>query len=117
MIRKLATLGVAVTACAGAASAVHATPAGKICPSFKGNGLTYHWETAGTGWTCASAKPWVVKLSNDRIRSIGGSVSLTNGPRGYHCYGTIAHKGLAAGGACFKGTWAYPKSGFTWNGY
>ena len=117
MIRKLVPLLVALAAFVAAAASADAAPAGQLCPSFKSNGLTFRWETAGTGWTCGSAKPWVVKLSGDRIASVGGNVKLTNGPAGFHCWGTIAKKGFAAGGACFKGTWAYPKSGFTWNGF
>ena len=116
MIRKLALFLVALTASIAAASSVHAASAGQLCPQFTKSRLTYHWETAGTGWTCASAKPWVVKLSGDHVGSATGNVPLTNGPKGYHCYATLTHKGLASGGACFKGTWAFPRSGFTWNG-
>lgn len=99
-----------------AAASARAAPTGQICASFSHGGLTYHWETVGTGWTCSSAKPWVVKLSGDRVGAAAGSIKLTNGPKGYHCYASLAHKGYASGGLCYAGTLAYPKSGFTWNG-
>ncbi len=116
MIRKLVPLLVALTASVAAASAVHAASAGQLCKPFRSSGLTYRWDTVGSGWTCGSAKPWVVKLSRDHVGSAAGNVSLKNGPKGYHCYATLEHKGYASGGVCYKGTLAFPKSGFTWNG-
>jgi len=62
---------------------VGAARAGKLCPSFK-----------QTGWTCASTKPWIVKLSSDRVH-----VGIAN---------------RATAGQCFKGTLAFPRSGFAW---
>jgi hypothetical protein len=114
--RKLAPVAVAAVAALASTPAVHAARAGQLCKPFKLAGLTYRWETVGSGWTCASAKPWVVKLSADRVRSSGSNVPLTNGPKGFHCYATLTHKGRASGGLCYKGTLAFPKSGFTWNG-
>jgi hypothetical protein len=99
-----------------ATSNVPATAAGKLCPKFSKSGLTYQWEVVGTGFTCASAKKWVVKLSNDHADTSKGKVALTNGPKGYHCFASLDTKGLASGGLCYKGTLAFPKSGFTWNG-
>ena len=117
MNRKLTTLVVVALGCLAAASTVGAARAGQLCPSFKQNGGSYHWETVGTGWTCASAKPWVVKLSSDHVRKSTANVPLTNGPRGYHCYATpFSRGGRATSGTCFKGTIAFPKSGFAWNG-
>jgi len=107
-----ATVGVVL---AGASVGRTATT-GQLCKTFKNGGLTYTWETAGTGWTCSSAKPWVVKLSKDHVGSLSGRVPLHNGPAGFHCYATDSHRGLAAGGICFKNTLAFPKSGFLWDG-
>jgi len=117
MNRKLATLVVVASVCLAAASTVGAAPAGQLCRSFKQGGRSYHWETLGTGWTCASAKPWVVKLSNDRVHVGSTNVPLTNGPRGYHCSANpFSRGGRATAGQCFKGTLAFPKSGFAWTG-
>ena len=99
-----------------ATSNVPATAAAQVCPKFAKSGLTYQWETVGTGFTCSSAKKWVVKLSNDSADTSKGKVALHNGPKGYHCYASLDTKGLASGGLCYKGTLAFPKSGFTWNG-
>jgi hypothetical protein len=98
------------------ATAAPASAAGKICPTFRASGLKYQWETAGTGFTCKSAKHWLVKLIKDHADTSSGEVKLTNGPKGYHCFATLDHKHKASGGLCYKGTVAYPKSGFTWNG-
>lgn len=98
---------------------VTATPAsatGQVCPSFHAAGLRYQWETAGTGFTCKSAKRWLVKLVKDRADTSNGEVALRNGPKGYHCFATLDQQGKASGGLCYQGTVAHPKSGFTWNG-
>lgn len=92
-----------------------AAPAGQICPAFKDGGLKFNWETVGTGWSCSSAKPWVLKLSHAHVRIAAGNAPMTGGPRGYHCYATLKRKGRVSLGSCFKGTWAYPGSGFSWN--
>jgi hypothetical protein len=117
--RTLTSLAVAVTVLAAslvAASTLRAAPAGAVCPAFSKHGLKYQWETVGTGFTCKSAKRWLLKLIKDRVPATGGEVALHNGPNGYHCYATLVTKHLASGGLCYKGTLAYPKSGFTWNG-
>jgi hypothetical protein len=106
----------AVAAFVVAASVASATRAGAICPAFSKGGLKYQWETVGTGFTCKSAKPWVVRLSSDRVKSIAGRVPLHNGPAHFHCFATGDLKGHASGGLCYKNTLAYPGSGFTWNG-
>ncbi|GEM_PF-1912820 len=117
MVRSVTSLaGMLAVAATAAVPSLHAAPAGKVCAPFKHRGLLYRWQTVGRHWTCASAKPWVVKLADDRVASGAGNVRLKNGPRGLHCYATIATHGRASGGACFAGTWAFPKSGFTWNG-
>lgn len=116
MIRRLAPLVAALTATAAAVSPnLHAASAGQLCSPFRHKGLLYRWETVGH-WTCGAAKPWVVKLADDLADTSVGNVALKNGPGGLRCWATITLKGRAAGGACFAGTWAYPRSGFTWNG-
>jgi hypothetical protein len=117
MIRRfvLAALVAAVAPLAGAAAG-RAAPAGELCKTFETAGLKVQWETAGTGWTCSSAKPWVVKLIDDHVRPALGSVPLRNGPHGYHCFAVSEKNGHVSGGLCYLGTLAYPKSGFTWNG-
>ena len=115
MNRKLAILVVVASACLAAASTGGAAGAGKVCPTFKQGRLTFHPETLGTGWTCASAKPWIVKLIGDRVPVGSRNVPLTNGPSGYHCLATpFRRRGRATSGACFKGTIAFPRSGFAW---
>ena len=83
--------------------------------NFKQGGRTYRSETIGTGWTCASAKAWIVKLIGDRVHIVSKSVPLTNGPRGYHCAADpTSEGGHATAGHCIKGTIAFPRSGFAW---
>jgi hypothetical protein len=115
MIRRVVIAAV-LAASLVAATSSHAASAGKICPTFKLGGLKVQWETAGTGWSCTSAKTWVVKLMHDHVKPAPGNVPLKNGPRGFHCFAVFEKKGLVAGGLCYLGTLAYPKSGFTWNG-
>ena len=120
MVRR-AVVGVAVLAIVaatmlGATSNVRATAAGKVCPSFSNSGLKYFSETVGSGFTCSTAKTWVLKLIKDPADTTAGKVALHNGPKGYHCVATQDSKGLASVGACYKGTLAFPKSGFLWNG-
>ena len=120
MIRRtgvgIAVLALVATAVLAALSAAPATAVGKFCPAFSESGLKYQWETAGTGFTCTTAKTWVLKLIKDPVDTNSGKVPLTNGPKGLHCYATDDQKGHASGGACYKGTIAFPKSGFLWNG-
>lgn len=115
MNRKLALLVVAAALSLLAASTAGAARTGQICRSFKLGGHAYTWETIGTSWTCGSAKPWIVKLIGDRVPPGSRNVPLTNGPRGYHCLSTPFRRGgHATAGACFKGTIAFPITGFSW---
>jgi hypothetical protein len=119
MNRKLSLLAmvsaVAVTVCLATATTAGAVTTGKVCSSFKQGGRTYRSETLGTGWTCASAKAWIVKLVGDRVHIVSKSVPLTNGPRGYHCAADpTSEGGHATAGHCIKGTIAFPRSGFAW---
>jgi hypothetical protein len=93
-----------------------ATRSGQICPAFRSLKLKVQWETVGEGYTCTSAKPWVLKLIADKVKKSPGNVPLRNGPKGLHCFATLETKGHASVGVCYKGTLAYPGSGFTWNG-
>jgi hypothetical protein len=111
-----AVLALAATAVSTVASAVPAAAAGKVCPSFSQSGVKYFSEVVGTGFTCNTAKTWVLKLSKDPVDTTAGRAALSNGPKGYHCVATDDAKGHASVGACFKGTLAFPKSGFLWNG-
>lgn len=111
---KLATLVVVTSACLAAASTAGASRAAQVCPTFKQGKLTYHLETLGTRWTCASAKSWVVKLSGDSARIVSRNVPLTNGPRGYHCFAIAGSHGHATNGTCFAGTLKFPGTGFAW---
>jgi hypothetical protein len=61
-------------------------------------------------------RTWVLKLIKDPVDTTTGKVALHNGPKGYHCYATQDAKGHASVGTCYKGTLAFPKSGFLWNG-
>ncbi len=115
MKRMVAFLIVAAALSLFAASTAGATHTGQLCRSFKQGGHAYSWETVGTGWTCGSAKPWVVKLIGDHARVVSKNVPLKNGPRGYHCYAIAgSRRGRATNGACWKGTIAFPISGFSW---
>jgi hypothetical protein len=120
MIRRAcvaaAVLALVATAVLAATSAIPAAAAGKVCPSFSQSGLKYFTETVGSGFTCNTAKTWVLKLSKDSADTTSGKVALKNGPKGYHCVATADVKGFASVGACYKGTLAFPKSGFLWNG-
>jgi len=116
VMSSIAVLGFAVATVLAATSNVPATAAAQVCPKFSKSGVTYQWETVGTGFTCGSAKKWVVKLIKDPADTSKGKVALSNGPKGYHCYASFDTDGLASGGLCYKGTLAFPKSGFTWNG-
>jgi hypothetical protein len=120
MIRRAwvvaAVLALVATAVLTATSAVPAAAAGKVCPSFSQSGLKYFTETVGSGFTCNTAKTWVLKLSKDPADTTAGRVVLHNGPKGYHCVATKGANGHAFVGVCYKGTLAFPKSGFLWNG-
>ena len=95
-------------------SPVGAARAGQhVCPAFTSLGINEYTATVGTGFTCASAKTWIVKLISERVKG-AGEVTLTNGPKGLRCFATFEAKGHAAGGWCYKGPQASPSSGFTW---
>ena len=98
-------------------STAGATRTGQLCPAFTVSKLKVQGETVGTGFTCASYKSWVTKLMADKVKVAAGDIPLTNGPKGLHCFATSeTKKGYVSGGLCYKGTLAYPVSGFTWNG-
>ena len=80
---------VAASVCLATATTAGAARTGKVCSSFKQGGRTYRSETLGTGWTCASAKAWIVKLIGDRVHVVeqerpaherATRVSLRGGP-------------------------------------
>jgi hypothetical protein len=117
------TRNVLVTLCLAAlpiittVASAHAVPTkAEVCPDFTKAGVTFHWSTVGTGFTCSSAKKYVVKLSSEHFPQSDGQVKLTGGPKSYHCLGTIDKNGRATVGACYLGTVAFPKSGFQWLG-
>ncbi len=116
MTRKLTAIAVVALICLAAASTGGATTAGKVCAPFKQGRITYGSETLGTGWTCASAKTWIKKLTLDVVpKSVTKNIPLSNGPRGLHCFADSGSRGgHATAGACIKGTLAFPKSGFAW---
>jgi hypothetical protein len=97
-----------------ALSAGSASAKAEVCPTLTVSGAKYSWETVGTGYTCGSAKPWVVKLVKESVDTSAGKATLTNGPKGLHCFATDDEKGHASAGTCYKGTLAFPKSGFAW---
>jgi hypothetical protein len=110
-------LAISVTAALTTASAVRAEPAAQVCPKFSHGRLTFTSETLGNSWTCAAAKSWILRVANDRIRHSSRNIPLRNGPRGYHCIATpVSRGGHATSGACFKGTIAFPGTGFAWDG-
>lgn len=117
-LRLFAVAALAAAALFASATSASASGAGRagLCASFKVGGLKIMWETVG-GFSCASAKPWVIKLQKEHVPTGFGNVTLHDGPGGYHCMATGARAhGHPTGGVCYKGTLAYPKSGFTWNG-
>jgi hypothetical protein len=117
MKRTLGTLVFVVLACMAAASTVGASGNGQVCRSFKQAGKSYTYETLGSGWTCTSAKAWIVKLSRDHVGTVTKNTPLENGPSGYHCFANpFSRRGRATAGDCIKGTIAFPKSGFAWTG-
>ena len=115
MKRRLALLAVTAAACLAAASTASARSAGQVCPSFTKGGKSFFLETLGSGWSCSSAKGWAVKLSGDKVpATVTRNVPLKNGPSGYHCLANPGSHKYATDGTCFKGTVAFPKSGFAW---
>ena len=114
MIRKGVPMLIAVGAALAAASVGGAAPTAAFCGSMKVSHAKIHYETLGDGWTCSSAKTWIVKLAADHVAPSNHNVPLTNGPRGYHCVATPRTQKFAVSGACFKGTIRFPRSGFGW---
>jgi hypothetical protein len=115
MIRTLALLTILTAVCLAGASTAGAGKAGQVCPSFTQGRQSFGLETIGSGWSCPSAKSWAVKLIGDKVAAVVmKNTPLTNGPVGYHCFANPGSHGHATDGACFKGTIAFPKSGFAW---
>ena len=114
MIRRLTLALVVLAAALAVASAAEAKPAAQVCPSFKTSGVKLFYETLGHSWTCSAAKAWIVKLAADHVGASAVNVPLKNGPTGYHCLATPRKQNLAISGTCFKGTLAFPGTGFAW---
>jgi len=57
-----------------ASSPAGAAPAGQACSTLTSLGLTVEWATVGTGFTCASAKTWIVKLIAEKVKPADGEV-------------------------------------------
>jgi curli biogenesis system outer membrane secretion channel CsgG len=106
-----------IPAVADGTSAAAAVPRkAAVCPSFKAAGVKLEWSVVGTGWTCSSAKKWVSKLVGEKVAKSDVKVTFTDGPKGFHCQGASDASGHTTVGACYKGTAAFPKSGFQWFG-
>ena len=115
MNRMLALLAAIVAATLTVASTADARSAAQVCPSFNQGGKSFFLETIGSSWSCSSAKSWAVKLIGDKVpRTVTKDIPLTNGPSGYHCFANPGSHVHATDGTCFKGTIAFPKSGFAW---
>jgi hypothetical protein len=91
------------------------TNAGAICPTFSKYRLTYSWSVIGR-FSCKTAKPWLVKLIGEHVRTSTGTVRMHKGPKGLKCFAEIESKGRATVGLCYSGTFAYPTNGFSWSG-
>jgi hypothetical protein len=91
-----------------------AAPASQFCSTLNALGLKLEFATLGTGFTCAAAKTWIVKLTAEKVTAGGGEVPLADGPKGFHCYATFEVKGHPSDGFCEKGKLASPSSGFNW---
>jgi hypothetical protein len=104
-------------AIAGGTSASAAVPEkAEVCPSLTSAGVKIQWSVVGSGWTCSSAKKWVVKLVGERHDKSATKVTFTDGPKGFTCSGAADDSGHVTAGACYKGTLAHPTSGFQWFG-
>ncbi len=115
MNRTLALLA-AIPACLAAATTADARDTAQFCPSFRHDGKSFSLFTVGNAWSCSSAKGWAVKLIGDKVpRNVTSKVPLKNGPSGYHCFALPGSHGRATDGTCFKGTVAFPKTGFAWS--
>ena len=108
---KFAVL-IALVAAALAVGTVSTSRAAAFCGSYKSGKSSGKYETIGS-WTCAAAKPWVLKLSNDHLGHITKNTPLKNGPSGLHCFADGTSKdGRATSGTCIAGTIQFPKKGF-----
>jgi hypothetical protein len=111
-----AVLTIALVAGLGVSSEVAAAPAaGAICTPFTLYKLKFRWSAIGSV-SCKQAKPWLLKLLGDRVRTPSMKAALRNSPKGFHCYATDVTKGRASAGVCYTGTFAFPKNGFQWFG-
>jgi hypothetical protein len=116
-LRALAVLCLAALPIVTTVAVADAVPTkAEACKPFTKDGVKIQWSTVGTGFTCASAKATVMKLSSEHFTPTDKKVKLTGGPKGYHCFGTPDHTGRTTIGACYLGTVAFPKSGFQWFG-
>lgn len=107
----IATMILAIAG-AGAATAGRATGTGAVCKTFTTSGLKPRWSVIGNV-TCATAKPWLVKLLADHGKP-GAKVVFKNGPKGFKCSAVDDAKGRPSVGSCYTGTIAFPKNGFQW---
>ena len=125
-MRKSVWTTIAVAAATGAVGGCLEVPVAsatsKICPKSTGHlwhsainsssGNKYTSEAVGSV-TCGQAATWIKKLSADKASAPGSK--LKNGPKGYHCFAAELDKhGYVDAGACYTGTAAFPKNGFTW---
>jgi hypothetical protein len=102
-----------LSACALAAvTPASALRTGATCP-FSASKTKYLVLTYKST-TCKTALAWLPKLLADKDPKLYGSFTLTNGPRGFHCFAARAIKGRDAQGECYSGTEAFPKAGFQW---
>jgi hypothetical protein len=117
----IAIFGAAASTCLVLASAGAAVnlPGLHHCPQFERDGREYHYDYYLAGWTCSTAKPWVVKLSDDPVSGLSPAIPrvlLRNGPRGFTCYAVAEFEGHADGGFCLKRVRGRPRSGLGWQG-
>ena len=106
-----------VPAAADTTSASAAVPEkAAVCPSLTSAGVKVQWSVVGSGWTCSSAKKWVVKLVGEQHDKSAAKVTFTDGPKHYTCSGAADDTGHVTAGACYKGSLAHPASGFQWFG-
>jgi hypothetical protein len=107
------TLVAAVAAFLLSAGPASALRAGQACP-FSASGSKYVVFTYKST-TCSTAQTWLPKLVADKDPKPYGPVTLTNGPKGYHCIAVRAVNGRAAQGECYSGNMAFPTGGFQWS--
>jgi hypothetical protein len=94
-----------------------AQAASSPCKSVTKYGRTYRWSVVGAAFTCGSARPYLLRVIAGAAPAGTGVLKLKHGPRGYKCEsGYLDAKRRPLAGACFKGTLAFPVSGFQWLG-